>query len=54
MHARQNNTLLRYNWSVPYVSSKKDIMDLCNQCLKFEHHSWRGVIDITLCDKVCR
>ena len=24
-----------------------------NQCCEFELHSWRGVLDITLCDKVC-
>jgi hypothetical protein len=30
---------------------------LCNQCLsplKFESCSWRGVLDTTLCDKVCQ
>jgi len=31
---------------------------LCNQCLspscKFEPRSWRGVLDTTLCDKVCQ
>ena len=30
---------------------------LCNQCLlplKFEFCSWRGVLDTTLCDKVCQ
>jgi hypothetical protein len=32
---------------------------LCNQCLsplklKFEPRSWRGVLDITLCDKACQ
>jgi hypothetical protein len=33
---------------------------LCNQCLsplwscEFESRSWRGVLDITLCDKVCQ
>ena len=32
---------------------------LCNQCLsphkmcEFESHSWRGVLNTTLCDKVC-
>ena len=30
---------------------------LCNQCmspLKFESSSWRGVLDATLCNKICQ
>jgi hypothetical protein len=36
-----------------------DFHYLCNQCLsplscEIEPHSWRGVLDTTLCDKVCQ
>ena len=34
-----------------------DFNYLCNQCLsslEFESSSWRGVLDIILCDKVCQ
>jgi len=32
---------------------------MCNQCMsplscEFESRSWRGVVDTTLCDKVCQ
>ena len=47
--------LLNYKWW-SYGSYMYNY--LCNQCLSplklFESRSWRGVLDATLCDKVCQ
>jgi hypothetical protein len=45
----QNAILL---WSTKMFSHSKN-EDLKNSC-EFEPHSWRGVLDTTLCDQVCQ
>ena len=52
-----SNVLQGLSWSWSYGSWIYDY--LCNQCLSslklwVQTRSWRGVLDATLCDKVCQ
>jgi len=47
----------RLSWSWSYgswICNKYAISAYHHWCCEFELHSWRGVVDTTLCDKVCQ
>ena len=42
------------SWSWSYGSKIYNYLCYHHLCCEFEFHSWRGVLDTTLCDRVCQ